>query len=225
MVLEFKNVCKSFSQGDSEFSVLNHVSFSVLQGEVVSLVAPSGAGKTTLLQIAGLLDEQTRGVLLLDGIDCSTLSERQRDILRRDNIGFIYQFHHLLPEFTALENVMLPRMIADIDKKTASEEAAIMLGKLDMQDRFDSLPSELSGGQQQRVAIARALINKPKILLADEPTGNLDEQNSQKVFDLLLEEVKERQLAAIVVTHNLELAKKTDNILTINKGQVFNTKV
>jgi lipoprotein-releasing system ATP-binding protein len=223
-ILQLKNIKKNFLQGEENFDILSDVNLTLKESEIVALVGPSGSGKTTLLQICGLLDKPSSGTLILDGHDCSNLSDIESTNHRRNSLGFIYQFHHLLPEFTALENIIIPQMINNVTKSEAKEKAAAILDNLGLGHRLNSIPSELSGGEQQRVAIARALINNPKLILADEPTGNLDPHNSEKVFQILLNEVRSKKVSAIIVTHNLEIAKKTDRILTIRDGQVENYK-
>jgi lipoprotein-releasing system ATP-binding protein len=223
-ILQLKNIKKNFLQGEENFDILSDVNLTLKESEIVALVGPSGSGKTTLLQICGLLDKPSSGTLILDGHDCSNLSDIESTNHRRNSLGFIYQFHHLLPEFTALENIVIPQMINNITKPEAKEKAAAILDNLGLGHRLNSIPSELSGGEQQRVAIARALINNPKLILADEPTGNLDPHNSEKVFQILMNEVRSKKVSAIIVTHNLEIAKKTDRILTIRDGKVENYK-
>jgi ABC-type antimicrobial peptide transport system, ATPase component len=194
------------------FSTLN---FSLAKGEMVGVFSPSGSGKTTLLQIAGLLDEPTDGKLFIGNEDTDKLSDSQKTLLRNRNIGFVYQFHHLLPEFTALENVSLPQWCVGVDRRSAERKAFKLLDEVGLNNRINHRPSELSGGEQQRVAVCRALINDPEILLADEPTGNLDAQTSEMVFDILINQVKQRQLAALIVTHNESLAKKMNRVVQI----------
>ncbi len=223
-ILQLKNIRKSFLQGKETFDILSDVNLEIKESEIVALIGPSGSGKTTLLQICGLLDKPSEGALKLNGSYCSNISDKEATLHRRNSLGFIYQFHHLLPEFTALENVVIPQMISGISKTQANENAKSILGQLGLGHRLNSIPSELSGGEQQRVAIARALINNPKLILADEPTGNLDPHNSEKVFQILLNEVRSKKVSAIIVTHNLEIAKKTDRILTIRDGKIENYK-
>ena len=218
--LTLKNITKSFEQARRKFTILNDVSLEIKSGEVCCLIGPSGCGKSTLLQIAGLLDQPTSGKIFIEGNECSTLSDEKITAIRGRNIGFVYQFHNLLGEFSALENIMMPLLILGTKKLVASKYAAEILKDFNLGHRLKSIPSELSGGEQQRVAIARALIHNPKILLADEPTGNLDSQNSYLVFDEFTRLAKKRNLAVLIATHNLELAKKADRILTINHGKV-----
>lgn len=216
--LELQKITRVFQQGDTELQILCGVNLTVKSGEIVALLGPSGSGKSTLLQIAGLLESPTSGSVLMNNISCQTLDDEQRTLLRRQYIGFVYQFHHLLPEFSALENVMLPQFIGGVDRATAKARAEQLLLKMGLSHRLEHRPQKLSGGEQQRVAIARALANKPKILLADEPTGNLDSQTSEKVFNEMLSLVRETGLSAIVATHNLELANKMDRIIRLNDG-------
>ncbi|MCF8474759.1 MAG: ABC transporter ATP-binding protein [Emcibacter sp.] len=218
IILELKNIHRHFIQGDKDLHILRGVNFTLKKGEVVSLVGASGSGKSTLLQIAGLLDRMSEGEIVMDGEPCGNLSDNKRTKIRRHDVGFIYQFHHLLPEFTALENVMLPEIVAGMSKNEARTKAAEMLEKLGLSERLDHRPSELSGGEQQRVAIARALINKPKIILADEPTGNLDEATGSKVMNELLRLSRDEGIAALIATHNNDLAKKMDRCVVLHNG-------
>jgi lipoprotein-releasing system ATP-binding protein len=217
-VLTFANVSKYFYQAGQKITALDNISLNIEQGEFIALLGPSGSGKTTLLQIAGLLDSIDSGKIIINNIDCSTSNDHQLTELRKKNIGFIYQFHHLLPEFSALENVAMPLLINGINKKTAYQQAMQMLSELDLADRFTHKPAQLSGGQQQRVAIARAIINKPKLVLADEPTGNLDNTLSEKIFILLQSITKNHGISCLLVTHNQELAKMADRTIYIKNG-------
>ncbi len=216
--LKLINVTKNFSQAAQTFEVIKGANLEIQKGELVALIGPSGSGKTTLLQIAGLLDSATSGQVLVNDVDATKADDEQRTKIRKDHIGFVYQFHHLLPEFSALENVALPLLIKDKSKKEAFEEAKQLLTAVGLEDRFDHKPAQLSGGQQQRVAIARAVISKPSLILADEPTGNLDSTISEKIFDILQNLVKSHQIGCLMVTHNLELAKKADRIISIKDG-------
>lgn len=216
MLLKLQNITKQF-ESDS-INVLHNLNFQLKNSEIVSIIGPSGSGKTTFLQIVGLLDNANSGMLFFNGQDCSNLSEEQRTLIRRNSIGFIYQFHHLLAEFTALENLVLPQLIAGINKYQAISKAKNILNALGLEEKYNNFPSQLSGGQRQRVAIARAIINKPKLLLADEPTGNLDPPTAESVIILLLDILKKYKMSAIIVTHNIELAKKTDRILLLKDG-------
>jgi lipoprotein-releasing system ATP-binding protein len=215
-ILELKNLKRSYT----DLPVLNGVNLQLNAGELVALVGRSGAGKSTLLQIAGLLDAPTSGQVLLQGQDITTLNETNRTNMRAQAIGFVYQFHHLLPEFTALENVMLPQLAIDVPVAQAKARAQELLQKVGLKNRVQHLPSELSGGEQQRVAIARALANRPKLILADEPTGNLDYHTTDAVFDLLLQVVRQEGAAALIATHNPELAKQMDRQLILDQGLI-----
>lgn len=220
IVLQLVQVVRIFEQGEKAITVLDELDLEVRRGEAVALVGPSGSGKTTLLQIAGLLEPPTAGRVLLSGKDMSNASDGERTLARRNHIGFVYQFHHLLPEFSALENVMLPQMIAGADKKDAAKKAEALLRAMALDERLDHRPAKLSGGEQQRVAIARALANDPALLLADEPTGNLDPLTAGQVFGMLLHTVRQKGLAALVATHNMELAQKMDRIVRLENGKL-----
>ncbi len=219
-VLTLEHISKSFRQGDEELHILQDASLTLHAGEMVALVGPSGSGKSTLLQIAGLLDRANSGTILINGRECAGISDTERTAIRRNQLGFVYQFHHLLPEFSALENVMLPQMIAGIGKAQARENATAMLERVGLKDRMEHRPAALSGGEQQRTAIARALIGSPALLLADEPTGNLDPHTAENIFTLLLDCVHELRLAALIVTHNHALAKQMHRTVTINEGRL-----
>jgi lipoprotein-releasing system ATP-binding protein len=219
--LRLANVARKYVQGDTTLEVFRDVSLAILPGEVVALVGPSGAGKSSLLHMAGLLESPTSGEVFVAGRDVAKLSDAERTRLRRDTIGFVYQAHHLLPEFSALENVMMPQLIAGAAHSAASSEARRLLGQLGLAARLEHRPSQLSGGEQQRVAIARALANHPKLLLADEPTGNLDPHTAQGVFDSLVAIVRSEGLAALIATHNYELAAKMDRALVLHKGRLI----
>lgn len=217
-VLDLKNVTRIYEQGDRRLVVLNQLNFNIKQGEVVALLGPSGSGKSTLLQIAGLLDTPTAGEIILNGEAMSAASDKQRTLARRSHIGFVYQFHHLLPEFSALENVMLPQLIAGIAVGQAKEKAASLLDALSLTERYHHRPAKLSGGEQQRVALARALANDPVLLLADEPTGNLDPATAEIVFSMLMRLVREKRLAVLVATHNFDLAGRMDRSVKLEGG-------
>ena len=219
-LLELRDVRRGYHQGGSRLDVLNGASLSVRAGEMKALVGPSGSGKSTLLNIAGLLEQPDSGTVLIDGIDSARLRSAKRTLLRRQHIGFVFQFHRLLPEFSALENVMIPQMLAGLDKFEASDRAAQLLAMVGLQDRVDHRPGLLSGGEQQRVAIARAVANAPRVLLADEPTGNLDPDTAKDVFGHLAAITRATRTAALVVTHNQQLALNMDSILTIENGHV-----
>lgn len=222
--LELKNVVKTFKQGSAKLEVLKGVDFAIAPGEIVALIGPSGSGKSTLLQIAGLLEKPTKGDVWLDGQKCSKLGDNARTGLRRDYLGFVYQYHNLLGDFSATENVALPQLIAGVGQKVANEKAKWLLNRLGLGRRLAHRPSELSGGEQQRVAIARALANSPKLLLADEPTGNLDPRTSEGVFLELLSIVKETKLSALIATHNFELADKMDRKVTLKDGKLIDMR-
>ena len=216
--LELREVVQTFYQAGSAIEVLKGASLSVSPGEMVALVGPSGAGKSTLLQIAGLLERPQAGEVAIVGERCERLADRRRTRLRRERLGFIYQFHHLLAEFSALENVILPQMIAGRSKRAARERAREILARLGLDARETHRPSRLSGGEQQRVAIARAIANQPAVLLADEPTGNLDHDTADSVFESLLDIVRTTGLAALVATHNMALAERMDRRLALENG-------
>ena len=215
-----QGVRRAYATGTGELVVLRAADLSVSAGELVALVAPSGAGKSTLLHIAGLLERPDEGEVFIGGTATSSLDDRGRTALRRTEIGFVYQFHHLLPEFSALENVVLPQMIAGLSKAEAEERGRETLAYLHVEHRMTHRPAELSGGEQQRVAIARAVANAPRVLLADEPTGNLDPRTARHVFEALLGLVRESGLAALVATHNLTLAAEMDRVITIEDGVI-----
>ena len=219
-LLELRDVRRGYHQGESRLDVLNGASLSVRAGEMKALVGPSGSGKSTLLNIAGLLEQPDSGTVFIDGIDSARLRSAKRTLLRRQHIGFVFQFHRLLPEFSTLENVMIPQMLAGLDKFEASDRAAQLLAMVGLQDRVDHRPGLLSGGEQQRVAIARAVANAPRVLLADEPTGNLDPDTAKDVFGHLAAITRATRTAALVVTHNQQLALNMDSILTIENGHV-----
>jgi lipoprotein-releasing system ATP-binding protein len=217
-VLELKNIKRHFSQGTETLHVLKGVNLQVREGEVVALVGHSGTGKSTLLHIAGLLESPSSGEVIIGGEVANTRTDQTRTLLRRQAIGFVYQFHHLLPEFTALENIMLPQMIAGVPTKEAETAALKLLSTLKLESRSSHVPAKLSGGEQQRVAFLRALSNKPKILLADEPTGNLDEQTADHVFNELMAVVRGSKMAALIATHNMDLARRMDRMVTLRGG-------
>ena len=216
--LALRQVRKVFRQGGVELIVLNGVDLVLNPGEIVALVGPSGAGKSTMLHVAGLLERPDGGAVMIEGSDCGGLSDEHRTLLRRRALGFVYQFHHLLPEFSALENVMLPQMIAGVARAAARDKAAALLERVGLAERLSHRPARLSGGEQQRVALVRALANDPKILLADEPTGNLDHTTAASVMATLIECVRASGLAALIATHNLELAHRLDRIVALEDG-------
>jgi len=218
--LELRGVRRIFRQAGTELVVLNGIDLVLRPGEIVALVGPSGAGKSTMLHVAGLLERADGGAVLIGGDDCGSLSDDRRTLLRRSEIGFVYQFHHLLPEFSALENVMLPQMIAAVPRRRARQKAAGLLERIGLAPRAGHRPARLSGGEQQRVAIARALANDPKILLGDEPTGNLDQATGENVLEALLSLVRDTGLAALIATHNLDLARRLDRIVALADGRL-----
>ena len=220
-LLRLENVTRRFKEGDGQLEVFSGLNMTLQPGEIVALVGPSGAGKSSLLHMAGLLEAPTSGEIYVEGAACSKLTDGERTRIRRDTIGFVYQAHHLLPEFNALENVALPQMIGGKSKAEALVEAERILTVLGLGSRLTHRPSQLSGGEQQRVAIARALANKPKILLADEPTGNLDPRTSGGVFDALIEITRSQGLAALIATHNFELAARMDRALLLHQGKLI----
>jgi len=221
VTLKLENIKKAYNHGKpGEVQVLRGVSLQVAKGEVVALVAPSGAGKSTLLHIAGLLDTPDSGTVAIAGEDLTKLGDRKRTAVRRNDVGFIYQFHHLLPEFTALENIVLPQLANGVAKTQAEAHALDLLGRVGVAERAAHRPAALSGGEQQRVAFCRALANKPKLMLADEPTGNLDPGTSDRVFDALMELVRSSGLSALIATHNLELAGRMDRIVRLDGGLI-----
>ncbi|MDE7547442.1 ABC transporter ATP-binding protein [Acetobacter fabarum] len=220
-VLRLKGVQKTYRSGEHDvLPILQGADFTLNMGEIVALVAPSGTGKSTLLHLAGLLDTPDAGDIIICGQSTSAMADAGRTALRRDEIGFVYQFHHLLGEFTARENVVLPQMIAGVPRRAARQEAERLLDVFGLGHRVDHLPGKLSGGEQQRVAIARALANTPSLLLADEPTGNLDVHTADAVFTELLEAVRKRGLAALVATHNEELLPRMDRVVTLRDGKL-----
>jgi lipoprotein-releasing system ATP-binding protein len=218
--LALRGVTRTFRQGERSLKVLRGVDLTLVRGELVALVGPSGAGKSTLLHIAGLLERPDGGSVEVGGVACSTLSESERTRIRRDTVGFVYQFHHLLPEFSAIENVMLPQLIAGLSRREARERALQLLAMVGLAERATHRPGRLSGGEQQRVAIVRAIANVPRVLLADEPTGNLDPSTAEGVFQQLHKLVKATGLSALIATHNLDLARRMDRMLELKDGVV-----
>ena len=220
-ILNFQKVSHKFKQGKSIINVLNSVNFKLQSNYIVALVGSSGSGKSTFLHLAGLLESPNKGKIYINNKIVSKLDNSARTKLRRNSLGFVYQKIYLLPEFTALENVMIPQLIIGIDKMQAINEAKNILSSMGLKNRLNHRPSALSGGEQQRVAIARAIINKPSLILADEPTGNLDSASSKLISKILLQSIRETKASAIIATHSLELAKKCDLIYKIDNGEIF----
>ncbi len=218
--LALRAVVRTFRQAGKPLEILRGIDLELAAGEIVALVGPSGAGKSTLLHIAGLLETPDAGEVVLEGKSCTGMADEQRAAMRRRALGFVYQYHHLLPEFSAVENVVLPQLIGGAARKAAQERARDLLGRLGLGDRLGHRPARLSGGEQQRVAIARAVANRPKVLLADEPTGNLDEGTAGQVFGELLGLVRGSGLAALVATHNRDLARTMDRVLELHEGRL-----
>jgi lipoprotein-releasing system ATP-binding protein len=216
--LRLEQLERAYAQGERLIEVLKGATASFYPGEAVALLGPSGAGKSTLLHIAGLLEQPDRGAVIIDGVNCGNLGDAERTRIRRAEIGFVYQFHHLLPEFSALENVVLPQLILGLSRSEADSRATQLLEALGLAERADHRPSQLSGGEQQRVAIARAVANGPKFLLADEPTGNLDPPTAERVFEQLLSLIRQSGVAALIATHNLDLAARMDRTLRLVDG-------
>ncbi|SDD20397.1 lipoprotein-releasing system ATP-binding protein [Paracoccus isoporae] len=222
-VLQLQGITKTYHKGaPGQIDVLRGLNLTVARGEVVALVAPSGAGKSTLLHIAGLLDTPDAGQVVLNGADLTGQPDRTRTTARRRDLGFVYQFHHLLPEFSAAENIILPQLANAVPRRAAQARAAELLDHVGLKPRADHRPAELSGGEQQRVAFCRALANQPALLLADEPTGNLDPETSDRVFSVLMNLVRDTGLSALIATHNLELASRMDRVLRLEAGQISN---
>ena len=219
-IIELRSVERHYVQGPRKITILNGADFQLRKGEMVALVAPSGAGKSTLLHTAGLLERPDAGDVILNGRACGRLSDDERTAIRRNDVGFVYQFHHLLPEFSALENIMMPQLVRGLGVSEAQARAAQLLDYMKIGKRAHHRPSELSGGEQQRVAIARAVANAPLVLLADEPTGNLDPTTAFYVFDALEALVRQSGLAALIATHNHELAARMDRRVTLADGKV-----
>lgn len=220
VVLDLVGLKRSFTQGEVTIDVLRGVDAHLKRGEIVALLGPSGSGKSTMLQAVGLLEGGFGGTIRIDGEDVTRLSQGERTRTRREKIGFVYQFHHLLPDFNAIENVVLPQLIRGAPQREAEERAADLLGRLGLAERLHHKPSKLSGGEQQRVAVARALANRPLLVLADEPTGNLDEATADRVFDQFVKLVRDHGSAALVATHNERLATKMDRVLRLHEGHI-----
>jgi lipoprotein-releasing system ATP-binding protein len=219
-IVSLRNLARNFEQGGIVIEVLRGVDLDVMPGEIVALLGPSGSGKSTMLQAVGLLEGGFEGSITMAGVDASDADAAERTMLRRDHLGFIYQFHHLLPDFTALENVVIPQLLVGKTRVEAEDRAEELLDALGLSHRLDHRPSQLSGGEQQRVAVARALANKPKLVLADEPTGNLDEKTSDRVFDQFIELVRGQGSAALVATHNVRLAARMDRVVQLHEGKL-----
>lgn len=219
-VLKLENVTRRFTQGGETLEILRGVNTEINRGEIVALLGPSGSGKTTMLQIAGLLEPPSTGNVFVGGIAATNTSDDARTAMRREQIGFVYQFHHLLSDFTALENLLLPQYIAGKDKEAARVRGEHLLSLVGLQHRMGHYPSQLSGGEQQRVAIARGLVNHPSLLLADEPTGNLDPKTAEEVFAILVHTIRTENIGALVVTHNHQLAARMDRVLELKDGLV-----
>ncbi len=217
-VLELRNIHRTYTMGKTDVPVLKGVNLTLNKGELVGLVGPSGSGKSTLLHTAGLLEKPTSGDVFLNGQDCLKLKDKQRTLLRRTQLGFVYQFHHLLPEFSAVDNVAAPLYLSGMNKRDARNRAKDLLERMGLAHRFDHQPMEMSGGEQQRVAIARALANRPRVIIADEPTGNLDTSTTGAVFKQLIEVGRTDGLAMLIATHNLDLIQYMDRVFTIVDG-------
>ena len=219
-ILKLENITRRYKEGEGQLEIFTGLNLAIHPGEIVALVGQSGAGKSSLLHIAGLLEAPTSGEIYIEGLPVTGLPDAERTRIRRDRLGFVYQAHHLLPEFDALENVVLPQMIAGRGRGEAAKEAARLLTVLGLGQRLTHRPAQLSGGEQQRVAIARALANKPRLLLADEPTGNLDPRTAGGVFEALIQVVRSEGLGALVATHNFELAGRMDRALLLHQGKL-----
>ena len=220
IILKLKNITKEFFEPRRNIIALNNINVDLSEGECVGLLGPSGSGKTTLLQIAGLLDSPTRGEIFIDGSNCNNLSQESRNLMRKKNIGFIYQNFYLLDSFSALENVIIPQLINGERFSNAKKKALDLLNNLGLSKRLNNKPRELSGGEKQRVAISRAIANKPKIVLADEPTGNLDKKNSLLVFNIIQDLVKKYNISFIIATHNLSITKKFDKVINLSEDKI-----
>lgn len=216
--LELLNIGRTYGAGENMLEIFKNLSLTIVPGEIVGLVGPSGAGKSSLLHIAGLLEKPTSGDVVIAGQNCNELDDAARTRIRRIGIGFVYQFHHLLPEFSALENVVIPQLIANTPKNEAKARAKDLLGRMGLSHRLDHRPAELSGGEQQRVAIARAIANKPLLLLADEPTGNLDPPTGALVHNEFVRLIEEEGLGALIATHNIDFAERMSRVVRLSNG-------
>ena len=224
-VLELRGVSRVYQSGGGDLVVLDGVDLTLNAGELVGLVGPSGSGKSTLLHLAGLLEPPDAGHVFLEGEDCHQISDRERTVLRRQKLGFVYQFHHLLPEFNARDNIAMPLMIDGRDRATSRSKADELLAEMGLEDRGHHQPGQLSGGEQQRVAIARALANDPRLVIADEPTGNLDPATTERVFATLIKMVRSEGAAVLVATHNMALTPHMDRVLTLDSGKLVDYTV
>jgi lipoprotein-releasing system ATP-binding protein len=220
-ILQLRGLTRTYDTDVARLDVLKGVDLDVFPGELIGLVGPSGSGKSSLLHLAGLLEQPTSGDVAVAGLDCGAMNDRQRTALRLSTLGFVYQFHHLLPELSALDNVALPIQIAGASRKVAQARARELLTRLGLGERTHHQPGQLSGGEQQRVAVARALANQPRLLIADEPTGNLDPATSAEVFKALFEQARANGVAALIATHNLELARHMDRVMTLRDGKLY----
>ncbi len=219
-IIQCNQLCKSYRDGKTSVDVLMGIDFSIFSGDRISIVGPSGSGKSTFLHLLGGLDTPTKGQVCINGLDWSPMSEKNRCMMRNKHLGFVYQFHHLLPEFTALENVAMPLLLAGKSAKYAELKAREMLGEVGLSQRITHKPSQLSGGERQRIAIARALINQPQCIFADEPTGNLDQATAAKVFELMLILNKQFHTSLVIVTHDMQLARQMDKSIILQEGQL-----
>lgn len=220
VVLSLENISRVYLQGDNKINVLNKINLDMRRGEIISLVGNSGSGKSSMLHIAGLLEKPNSGEIFINNVKCSKMTDFDRTITRRVSIGFIYQFHHLLSDFTAIDNVAIPMLLSGLEKTSAKSRAKDLLDNLGLQDRINHLPSQLSGGEQQRVSICRALANNPDILLADEPTGNLDSKTSEVVFEQFISLARKNNTSVLLATHNTKLSEKSDRIINIIDGKL-----
>ena len=219
--IKLTSVTRNYKQGGNILKILKGIDLQIFPGEVVALLGPSGSGKSTLLHIAGLLEDHDNGEVYISGENCSIMDDDERTRIRREKIGFIYQYHYLLPEFSAMENIMIPQIIAGKTKKEATSRADELLGWMNLKNRSNHRPARLSGGEQQRIAIARAVAVRPELLIGDEPTGNLDPQTASVVFEILINLARGAGLAALIATHNNELASKMDRIVSLKDGALF----